>query len=421
MKPGLLLLFLIPLAAWGVLRDIANTANGGSIDLRNRVTGARIAAAKIDPYSYKWTPGSPEEFCDLRNEPGSLLSKTTVTPWVLSAHTLFNSINYRSTQWLWFFFQYGALAVAVLAWTSRQSGDTSKWGILITLIFSLTPSWRLHVDHGQIYVVFAAVFPGLYWLDHCRATRGRAIAEGLAGAFLIGARPIFLGQFAPVVKARRWLSLISAGGGMLLVVVVPVVLFGPSIWNHYLEAMKVHSEIYLLQMRPGSVPIRYPESIEGIPIDTLAGFSRQIPFADTSIFRNISFLLPPRGLLLLWGFLMTGFFIHLILRKVPSIRIWWGAAAWILIGDFLLPAYRNPYNDILALPLFLFGISALENHFLQKTWIWISILSLSLMILSWKVPPSWKWYFPLPSLTLGILAIASTVIIFELSRRETTR
>ena len=86
LNPRILFFILIPFVAWGILKDVSNTGNGGSIDLRNRITGARIASNGIDPYTYKWMRGEPEEFCDLFNASGDLLSSAFmmslgVLPW----------------------------------------------------------------------------------------------------------------------------------------------------------------------------------------------------------------------------------------------------------------------------------------------------------------------------------------------------
>ena len=40
------------LVSFGV--DFANTAQGGAIDLRNRITGLRLLEHGIDAYRYKW-------------------------------------------------------------------------------------------------------------------------------------------------------------------------------------------------------------------------------------------------------------------------------------------------------------------------------------------------------------------------------
>ena len=409
MKPGIFLFLLIPLAAWGILRDVANTAHGGSIDLRNRVTGARIATAGIDPYSYKWNSGDPEEFCDLFNEPGSLLSKTTVTPWTLAAHTVFNEWNYRGTQWFWLFFQYGIFAGMFFLWAKREDGDTMRWGLVLTLLFCIGPPWRHHVDHGQIYVVYAAMFVLLRSLSQKKATSVVAVAEGLLGAFTLGSRPIFLGHLGAPIHERRWLALGGAGVGLLIVLVIPMLLFGGGIWNQYRMAMEVHAEVYLNEMRPQRVAVGYPGTIEGIPLNQLAGFSETIPFADTSLQKVLPFSFPPRTAMVLWLILMAGYLGFLIRKKANSRMFWWVIAAWVVIGDFLLPAFRHTYNDVLALPMVLFGLGALEGKQERKRWIVASAVVFGLMFLTWKIPGSLRGLIAIPSLGLWMMALGAVV------------
>ncbi|MDF1812859.1 MAG: glycosyltransferase 87 family protein [Verrucomicrobiales bacterium] len=406
MKPGLLIILALLPAAWGVLQDIANTGRGGSIDLRNRVTGARIAAADKDPYSYKWMREDPETFCDLYNEPGGLLSKTTVTPWVLATHAPFNGLNYRTTQWLWFFLQYGVLIAGVYAWLRSQADSAGKYGIALVLLYCVTPAWRHHVDHGQIYVVYVALFLFLYAVSQAKPTRAVSIVGGILGAFTMGGRPVFFEQFAEPVRNRRWWSLGATGFGFLVVFVVPVLLFGPRIWNDYRLAMEAHSEIYLLQLKPTRVPnFTYPGTIEGIPIDTISGFAR-IPFADTSVYKMLSFQIPPRLVLITWALFAGASLCYMIWKKAPGTLLWWAGAAWILVGDFLLPAFRHTYNDILVIPLILFGISALQGRRELKYWLGTSAAVLILMIAAWKIH---GWYLVFPSLVLWFSAAVAAV------------
>jgi hypothetical protein len=42
------------LALYGLVVDLRNVSAGGSIDLRNRVVGARLLAAQKNPYFYQW-------------------------------------------------------------------------------------------------------------------------------------------------------------------------------------------------------------------------------------------------------------------------------------------------------------------------------------------------------------------------------
>ncbi len=414
------LIILGLLAGWGLLRDVANTANGGSIDLRNRVTGARVAAEKVDPYTYKWRPGEPQAFCDVYNEPGALfLSKTTVTPWVLAGHSLVNGLNYRHTQWLWLFFTYGTLVAALLLWRrSMSERSTADWGIVLVLLYSLSPSWRHHVDHGQIYSVYAACFILLVWLS-LRQQRSSLvdISEGLLCGMLLGCRPTLIGAAAPAALARRWTTLVAIGLGGLIVFIVPTILFGPPIWQQYREAMELHSEIYLNQMRPSRGSMSYPNTIEGIPLEVIAGLDRTIPFADTSIYRLVSFSLPAMVLLAVWGIAMLATVGYLSWRRAGSAAIWWAVAAWIVLGDFLLPAYRHTYNDVLAIPMVCCGLIALQGHRgLTKVWLIATAAVFGMMLLGWQLTA--RWYLPTPSVAMAVLGGLALVLAVVISKRR---
>src|SRR5665811_986120 len=63
---GVLLLLLLLISMW---MDADNSGQGGAIDLRNRITGARIMSDGSDPYIYKWEPGEPAIYCDPYNNP----------------------------------------------------------------------------------------------------------------------------------------------------------------------------------------------------------------------------------------------------------------------------------------------------------------------------------------------------------------
>ena len=92
------------------LIDAANMNQGGAIDLRNRITGARLLAHGIDPYTYKWSRSEPEEYCDPYNNPRLPVSKTTATPALLVATMPYALFPYRNGQYLWFADAMGAPA-----------------------------------------------------------------------------------------------------------------------------------------------------------------------------------------------------------------------------------------------------------------------------------------------------------------------
>src|SRR5260370_20353914 len=100
---GWVIMGLALLVSFGM--DFANTSQGGAIDLRNRITGARLLEHGIDTYRYKWRAGEPPEYCDVYNNPKLPVSKTTATPALLLLHLPLAALPYRLGQFLWFFAQ----------------------------------------------------------------------------------------------------------------------------------------------------------------------------------------------------------------------------------------------------------------------------------------------------------------------------
>jgi len=387
------------LAVWGLVQDALNTARGGSIDLRNRITGVRLAAEHRDPYFYKWNRTQDDRFCDLFNAPASPVSHTTVTPLTLAAFLPLKNLPYRVGQWLWLVVQYASLGLGFWAWARSSARRDWMWGGLLTCLFCLTPHWRFHVDRGQSYVLYAGLFLAMmHWSQ--KSGKSGLWQEGLTGSLLALLRPtygILLGIGVARRKSAAWLA---SGTGVLVWAVLPVLVAGSAIWSNYFKAMAVHSRLYLEQAKFPPARFSPSEIIEGIPLDTLGGVAR-IPFADTSIYKLISYQLPPPALLGGWALLaaMSGF---LLMRRgeTGSPRFWWILSAWIVLGDYLLPAYRYPYNHILLWPLLLLGLSAASG---RGRPMWLALCSglLGLHAAVWFLP---KACIPWPGIATLVVA-----------------
>src|SRR5271168_3624316 len=100
---GRVVLGLLLLISFGI--DFNNVAEGGAIDLRNRITGIRLLEHNVDPYHYKWQEPEPPDYCDPYNNPLLKVSKTTATPALLLLHLPLAALPYRLAQFLWFFLQ----------------------------------------------------------------------------------------------------------------------------------------------------------------------------------------------------------------------------------------------------------------------------------------------------------------------------
>ena len=387
------------LAVWGFVQDAINTSKGGSIDLRNRITGVRLAAEQRDPYFYKWKRTEDDRFCDLFNSPASPVSHTTVTPVTLTAFLPLKNLPYPVSQWIWFAVQYACLGLGFYAWCRSTPRQHWLWGGLLTCLFCLSPHWRLHVDRGQSYVLYAGLF-----LTHIgwgqRTGKAGPWLEGLSASLLTVLRPTYGLLLGIGVARRKAVAMVATTLGLLLWAVLPVLLAGIAIWQNYFKAMGEHARLYLTQTKFPPAKFSGNETIEGMPIETLGGFAR-IPFGDTSIYKLISFQLHPSVLLGTWGVLaaLSGF---LMMRRgeTGTPRFWWAVSAWIVIGDYLLPAYRYPYNHILLWPLVLLGLAALSG---SARAVWIS-LSTALLVLHGAA-----WFLPISTISwpgVGMLLLA---------------
>ena len=332
-------LILAMLAVWGLVQDAINTADGGSIDLRNRITGVRLAAEGRDPYFYKWTRREDERFCDLFNAPASPVSHTTVTPTTLTTFYPLKNLPYRVSQCLWFLIQYAALGLGFYAWCRASPRPLWLWAGMLTCLFCLSPHWRLHVDRGQSYVLYAALFLAIVSL-HQKPRSPNLSPASLATALLALLRPTYGILLGVTLLQRRTAAFLATALGLLLWGLLPMLVGGVRIWNDYFKAMAIHAQLYLSQTKFPPARFSATDIIEGLSINTLGGFAR-IPFADTSLYKLISFHLSPAVLLGSWASLAAASsFLMFRRRGAASPSFWWVLSAWLVIGDFLLPAYR---------------------------------------------------------------------------------
>ena len=93
----------------------------------------------------------------------------------------------------------------------------------------------------------------------------------------------------------------------------------------------------------------------------------------------------------------------LLLRRgqVGSPRFWWTLSAWIFLGDYLLPAYRYPYNHALLWPVLLLGLSASTSPHARRTWLGLSTALLLFHAATWFLP---KACIPWPGIASLLLA-----------------
>jgi hypothetical protein len=400
-------LCLVLLCSFGF--DYQNMAHGGSIDLRNRITGIRLLEKGVDPFHYKWRKGEPSEFCDLYNNLAVPVSKTTVTPAFLVLHRPLARLPYRSAQFDWLVFQWICLIGAGAVWLRACGTVRDRWlWVLLLTGFTFTCTWRLHAERGQSYVVLLFLLAG--WLAQSRGdSRSGGFFGGLIAGALIALRPPLLLILVPFIAVRGRPQLGGALAGLAAGVGVPL-LFDASCWQDYLGGMQQWSQLYRDGINPRPPLLDFPPVIEGMPTHVLGRFAT-IPFADSSFYYLLRKCcgingLPALPFAALLASLVTLWF--WLARRQPLDVVLVGIAAWSFLADFFLPALRNCYNDVLVLNIIGFGLAAGLRSGRWSLRLGLATLPAAWLILH-KLPHS-VWIINLPTLVYTLIAVLALVL-----------
>ncbi len=401
---------IVPIIGWGILglalllsfgTDLMNTAQGGAIDLRNRITGVRLLVHGIDPYHYKWHEPEPDQYCDPYNNPNLSVSKTTATPALLLLHLPLAVLPYRIAQFLWFFAQWGLLLGTGWLWL-RQCATSRQRGLIALFLTGLTytAAWRLHAERGQAYVLLLFVFTG--WLTMTLDSRQRhGFFTGFLAGFLATLRPPFL-LLVPFLALHRRGQLLGAAAGLALGVALPM-LADVTCWSDYFSAMQAQSTYYRTDFAP-HYQQAYPARIEGIPTRDILAFFVPIPFADFSVhafLRWLGFAPFPDWPVVLLAVIPFAVWLWLSRRQKAG-SLLPALAAWLFLIDLFLPAFRNSYNDVLILNLVAAGLLVAKGI----PWaVWPCFLALPVGWAVYALLPEQPWLINLPTIffTLGAI------------------
>jgi len=406
---GAISLVLLLLASFGL--DFNNMANGGAIDLRNRITGVRLLEHGIDPYFYKWDISQPEEYCDPYNNPLMKVSKTTATPALLMLHLPLAPLPYRLAEIAWLLLQWALLLGTAWLWFRLCETPRPRW-LLAAFVtgFAYTASWRLHAERGQAYVLL--LFLLAIWLTATRDAKwGNRFATGLLAGLLATLRPPFL-LLIPFLALHRRGQLAGAAVGALLGAGLPL-LMSPSSWSDYFSAIQAYSTYYRTGIEPNPPLHDFPPRIEGVPTDILANYV-SIPYADFSMHALLRWLgaapFPAEPVVLAMA-VPFGLWLWLS-RHERAEKLLPGVAAWLFLADFFLPAYRNNYADVLIINLV--GLGLISGGKLPAA-LWPCFLALpagwTIYLLAAPSTPAWVINLPTLLFTMGaiLLLFLSTI------------
>ncbi len=252
-----LLILALVVSAHMIVVDLRNTLRYGGTDMRGHVVGARLLARGLDPYYYLWTPGDPQQLLD------PVDFRVTLTPALLWMYAQIADLPYTTLRYAWFIGQWSILFVslAVLARVNSASKALVLFSAAV-LVTAANPAWRLHVERGQLYVVWLAMLTAAYAFASRKTTRGELIAGGLIGMAVCLRPPLAL-LIIPMLLLRRQRLAYASGTATVLFLAFFLVVARPAAWTSYLSTMlSTRSQNY--QGATERPEISYPATIEGL-------------------------------------------------------------------------------------------------------------------------------------------------------------
>ncbi len=384
----ILLAGLMVLVAFGVWFDFHNMTRGGHMDLRNRVVGARVMLRGGDPYTYRWRPGAPETLLDPTVPVKGPISKVTVTPAVLLVHCVFAPMGYLSQEYIWFFIELALYAA--LVWVSvSQAGDAvSRAAILLAaLIFSCSYAWRLHVDAGQVYILFAFLAVAAAALLR-KPGVAREFGAGFLAGLLSSLRPNYaLLALAPLACGRLYCLAGMALGGA--VGVAGPLAISRTVWVEYFHLISRYLTIKRIAA-PGAwaaLPSQsaFPASIEGISTFFMVAYEHipgwGVDSSLSGVLRLLGVTPPGRVFLALAAAGIAGWALYLLRteRGAAELRLCFiRTLGLVLFSEMVLPIPRMWYSDVLSLAIILSLISEGGAAFLRRPAV-IPLIAVSLL------------------------------------------
>ena len=377
---------LVALAGFG--RDVYNTLEYGGTDLRDRVVPARVLARGMDPYHFKWKEGMPDTLLDPREFHGHPVSRVAVPPSALVLHIPFAELPYRVQRILWLAGQWGLLLLSAFLLASCADAGWKRDTIWILALVFIAGSvfWRLHVERGQVYVLWTAFFCLAYRLAH-RETPLFSMLSGFVLGFAGSCRPPLAFAALPLAVYRRWRILSGFVAGLAAGIAVPFLYGDSRIWVNYHACMRYLSKIYLGlipdvhrgEIAPGRTMIEGMDNLRRLAY---------MPWCNSSVRTPLSKLLPRLGVTLTPGILtglllvaLTAMALYLLWnrrRTISTGMVFLLGIVVVFVSEYFMPV-RNSYADVIWLvPLALIVVHSEAPERLLRRPLLLAVLALLL-------------------------------------------
>jgi len=350
---NILLVVAVIISAFAFIHTFKDTRRFGGVDLRGRVTGARLLIEGLDPYYFRWNPTYSDRLLDPLDASNRKVSRVSVPPTVLLFHATFSWLHYSVQRIIWFFVQWVMLVLCLLMLSNSTTSQVKKKTIWLLGLFFFACSyfWRLHVERGQIYIVYTFFMLLAYWISQ-RSIKNRSIYSGVILGLATALRPTIIFMVIPMVVYRRWRMVTATLIGLLSGIISSITLSGVSVWKSYVSAMPMlgKTNLNLLHFVRRRYASRY-KIIEG-----MNNLHKHLKFpADSSslqtLFAKYFGLNISSGILLfsliILLLIISSFLFRYRLKHISSRLLFLIGAQLVVISEYFMPPNRWPYTNVI--------------------------------------------------------------------------
>lgn len=368
-------IFLLVILTHSIVRDF-HLEKQYTVDLRNRVVGARLEKDGRLPYNYYFRPADGLRYFDFQNQniDSSGASNATASPFFHQLLYPICDLPQGTISKIWLFLQYIFLA-SMIFMISTLTGNTKEKLLIwnLGILFTITEAWKNLVKCGQLYL-FVAFLIGCIITGLLSNKKSGIVLAGICAVVFILTRPfgiIFLIPF--IIFYRKYILFLSVSfSGMLIYLLF--VLNSPyekSLYANYVSRMKMHVQYHQLVLtNPRGIlntNTFFLKKFEGIDFEDVDRQINEHPIKIYSENGNIFLLyyyLTHKKLSLAWLFFLAASTILILCvlfyftsRKYPiqlMQMLLFGFTIYMVV-DLFSPVTRHQYNTVQWFPLVLSG------------------------------------------------------------------
>ncbi|RZK47618.1 MAG: DUF2029 domain-containing protein [Pedobacter sp.] len=369
-----------------------------SVDLRNRVVGARLMALDKNPYYFKWDSTQPQTLLDPIDWCGIKNNMVTSPPSNLLLMRPLVKESFRTISFFWVIVHYLFFLIIFSGAYVACKNDFSRTATLLMGTFLLfTSQWRESVFMGQNHFILPAIIAVCLATAHT-GNRNRFFYLGLLFALLIWIRPNAAMIFPFVYcsyRVNRKLLIAGSGVGITMLILLTFFIHHQQYWVEFVNSCKDWITYWTADNSIGR-PCYFPEIVEGRQFR----YGQLKPADWTTQFANITPLISRK----------TGIDLPLSMLSISCIT------AYLLALIYWGKLRRAEPGDGLMMGMLLYWLFEICSPIPKTTYYYTELFIVALFMASMfsQTHPSARMLFTLSVILLFTFFIPANLILSEM-------